>query len=287
MPVRHFDGRRVRAVRRAADLSQIEVARAMGLSSTGTVASWEGGAARPGPEKLPALAQALGAALDDLFPRQGPPDLADLRSDAGYSQYQTRQVLGTKSAGPVANAERGRRRLPERFTQPLADAYGVSVEQLLAAQERSFGHTAPEDARTDPSGDTSALKISNLLRTATGSNEDIAKALNAYLAGMIVTAPQVAQMRAGGSRDLSPEVVRALAAVFDVPTRSLLPDGEAVREIAQELQTLASLRHPPISHLAMRGGGGQLNERLVSAIADLLEDIDNGTLPGADATDLD
>ncbi|MBB5938654.1 transcriptional regulator with XRE-family HTH domain [Streptomyces zagrosensis] len=294
MPARHFDGRRLRAARRAADLSQMDIARAMGFTSTGTVAAWEGGSKRPAPEKLPALARALGSDLEVLFPRGGPPDLADLRCDAGYTQAQTRTIMRTRSAGPVAYAERGQRPLPQRFVEPLAHAYGVSVEQVLAAQARSMGKVVPEEGR--PLSAAVAHKISNLLsagggqKTAPRTDEEIARAVNKAAGGQVVTAAEIAAMRTGEAGHLSPPVLDGLAAAFGIPPRSLRPDEEAVREIAQELQAIAELRGRPgpISHLAARGAGGQLSPRVVAAITDLLEEIEEGGLPGSsDFTELD
>ncbi len=64
---RQFDGKRVRAVRRAAELHQAELAKAVGVSAS-LVARWEKGSEFPKGEKLPAIAAALGQALNDLFP---------------------------------------------------------------------------------------------------------------------------------------------------------------------------------------------------------------------------
>ncbi|WP_254394007.1 helix-turn-helix domain-containing protein [Streptomyces buecherae] len=290
MPARHFDGRRLRAVRRAADLSQMDVARALGFTSTGTVAGWEAGERRPAPERLPALARALGSDLDDLFPRGGPPDLADLRCDAGYTQAQTRTIMGTRSAGPVAQAERGRRPLPQRFVEPLARAYGVSTEQVLAAQARSMGQEMPEEVR--PPSSAVAQKVSNLLAAseaggAPRTDEEVAHAVNGAAGGQVVTASEIAAMRTGQAGHIPTPVLDGLATALGVPPRSLRPDEEAVREIAQELQALAELRGGPISHLAARGSGGQLSPRVVAAITDLLEEIEGGGLPGSDFTELD
>lgn len=141
MPPRIFEPRRVRLERLAAELTQEEAGALMGVSGV-AVGNWESGKKTPDPEKLPALARVLQRDLDDLFPREGPPDLADLRCDAGYAQYRTTDIIGTRSAAPVSKAERGLRRLDPQYVPLLATAYGVSVDALLAAQERSFGRGA-------------------------------------------------------------------------------------------------------------------------------------------------
>ncbi|MDF9810872.1 helix-turn-helix transcriptional regulator [Streptomyces sp. SPB162] len=295
MPSRHFDGRRVRAVRRAADLTQSQVAKALGIADP-TVASWETGQSCPDGDRLPALAAALGADLDALFPREGWPDLADLRCDAGYSQYQTKDVLGTKSAGPVANAERGVRRLRAAYAEALADAYGVGVEELLAAQERSFGNdaplppTPPDERRRDPR--TLSEKIAFMVEhTYQGgqtppADVEIARVVNAQAGGTVVSESDVHDLRTGARTDASPQILAGLAAAYHAPPQFFRPDDEAVRELAANLELIASFRRGEVGTMATRGGGGALNTRLVSFLNDLLDDIEDGKLPGV-GTDAD
>ncbi|MEU3459322.1 helix-turn-helix transcriptional regulator [Streptomyces sp. NPDC006733] len=303
MPSRHFDGRRVRAVRRAADLTQSQVAKALGVADP-TVASWETEQSCPDGDRLPALAAALGADLDALFPRDGLPDLADLRCDAGYSQYQTKDILGTKSAGPVANAERGVRRLQPAFAEALADAYGVGVEELLAAQERSFGNDVPlppatapapeppDERRRDPR--TLSEKIAFMVEhTYQGgqsppADAEIAQIINAQPGGAVVAESDVHDLRTGVRTDASPQVLAGLAAAYHAPPQFFRPDDEAVRELAANLELIASFRRGEVGTMATRGGGGALNTRLVSFLNDLLDDIEDGRLPGVGTdTDLD
>ncbi|NEA53020.1 helix-turn-helix transcriptional regulator [Streptomyces sp. SID13666] len=297
MPSRHFDGRRVRAVRRAADLTQSQVAKALGIADP-TVASWETEQSSPDGDKLPSLATALRADLDELFPREGLPDLADLRCDAGYSQYQTKDILGTKSAGPVANAERGVRRLQTAFAEALAAAYGVSVQELLAAQERSFGNDAPlpqppsDDRRRDPR--TLSEKISFMVdHTYQGgqtppTDAEIAQVINAQAGSTVVSESSVRDLRTGARTDASPQILDGLAAAYHAPPQFFRPDDEAVRELAANLELIASFRCGEVGNMATRGGGGALNTRLVSFLNDLLDDIEDGKLPGVGTdTDLD
>ncbi|GAA3299330.1 hypothetical protein GCM10020295_37270 [Streptomyces cinereospinus] len=149
MSARHFDRHRVRAVRRAAEISQAEVAAAVGVADS-TIAGWESGDTVPDAEKLPALARALKRGLDELFPRNGLPDLTDLRCDAGYYQYETAALIGTKSAGPVAGAERGDRRLKDKYVPDLAVAYGVSEEELRRAEDRSIAKAQETQGGANP-----------------------------------------------------------------------------------------------------------------------------------------
>lgn len=95
MPARRFDRARVRSVRRAAEISQSDVAAGAGVADS-TVAGWELASSEPDQEKLPAIARVLKRDLDDLFPRDGQPDLKDLRCDAGLYRYEMAGIIGTK-----------------------------------------------------------------------------------------------------------------------------------------------------------------------------------------------
>ncbi len=141
MPARRFDRTRMRSVRRAAEISQSDVASALGVADS-TVAGWELGSSTPDQEKLSALAQVLKQPVDSLFPRDGLPDLTDLRCDAGLHRYEMAAVIGTKSDGPVAGAEQGVRRLKDKYLPSLAEAYGVTVDEVRRAQERSMAKLA-------------------------------------------------------------------------------------------------------------------------------------------------
>lgn len=67
MAPRRFDRDRVRALRRARDITQSDLGDAVGVGDS-TVASWELGSSTPDGEKLPLLARFFGLPLDDLFP---------------------------------------------------------------------------------------------------------------------------------------------------------------------------------------------------------------------------
>ncbi|EHN72330.1 hypothetical protein SMCF_8268 [Streptomyces coelicoflavus ZG0656] len=292
MPSRRFDGRRVRAVRRAVDLTQSEVAKAVGVADP-TVASWETGQSTPDGERLPALARVLGEHLDGLFPRDGLPDLADLRCDAGYSQYQTKALTGTKSAGPVANAERGRRRLNENFVRPLADGYGVTVEELLAAQERSFGHEVPGPVKAGDQGSPSVPrslgeKITYVLGHSypdgqtPPTDSEIAHAVNEH-AGAVVTSEQdVREMRTGVRTAAPPIVGEALAALFGVSAMFFQPDEMVAQQVYEGLQLLASARKGDIGRVAARGLGPEgLPQDVLRFLNEVVAEMQVRDLPGA------
>ncbi|MGW5332998.1 helix-turn-helix domain-containing protein [Streptomyces bauhiniae] len=148
MSARHVDRTRVRAVCRAAEKSQSDVAVGVGVSGS-TVAGWELGSSEPDQERLPALARVLGQRLDELFPRRGLPDLRDLRCDVGLYRYETKAITDTKSDGSVAGAEQGIRPLNEKYVAPLARAYRVTEDELRKAQ---LPHSAGADLRVRRTG---------------------------------------------------------------------------------------------------------------------------------------
>ena len=62
----------IRQTRLAANLSQRDLAQRLGISSA-AVAKWEAGQSYPSADKLPALANALGVPIDQLYSRDSPP----------------------------------------------------------------------------------------------------------------------------------------------------------------------------------------------------------------------
>lgn len=295
MPARQFDGERLRSVRRMLDCTQKQVAEAVGVSDA-AVASWEAGKSAPDPEKLPAIAKFLDQDMDGLFPREGAPDLADLRCDAGYSQLRTKDITGTLSAGPVANAERGKRRLSSRFVGPLARAYGVRVEQLLAAQDRSFGievpePTAPKQSTPPPSAPgapgpdepalprTVAEKITYLLdETFMGdppSDGQVAARGNARTGRSTLTEGLVRDLRTGAASTADGDVLEALAAALDAPPLFFTSDDAEVHRIVSSVRMVRGL-----AGMAARGGTSALPSELMDYIADAVAEIARTEFPG-------
>ncbi|CAL9440709.1 hypothetical protein SUDANB145_02240 [Streptomyces sp. enrichment culture] len=260
MPPRQFDGSLVRAVRRRRDMHQKELGELVGVSGA-TVARWESGKDFPKGEKLPAIATALDKPLDELFPHEGPPDLQLLRCDAGLSVAEAAEVIGA-SRVPVGNAESGRRRLNPSYVQPLAAAYGVTEEELLAAQDRSFGVRAvsPGDEHgTVPR--TIGEKINFLLQYgSTGektlSDAEIAQLVNQHAPGAAVTAEGIAELREGTATSASDEVRAGLAHAFQVPPWLFGDDAELspmIQEFLEAVRFIGSIHQRQILGLAARG----------------------------------
>ena len=271
MPARHFDRGRVRAVRRAAEVAQADVATAVGVADS-TVAGWETGLATPDPEKLPALAKALKRDLDDLFPRTGLPDLTDLRCDAGYYQYETAKLIGTKSAGPVAGAERGERRLKEKYVPALAQAYGVSENELRRAEDRSIAKAQGREAASEATGTappsagppgTLAERITLILERSYPGDQgpptdgEIADAVNAHAGARVISAAGVLDLRTGAVETASPVVLEGLAAFLGVSPMYFQPDDAVARQVYEGLQLLSASRKGAVGRVKGRGLGSQ------------------------------
>lgn len=288
MPARRFDRERVRAVRRAADVSQADVASALG-SADSTVAGWESGATTPDQEKLPALAEVLNRPLDDLFPRDGLPDLTDLRCDAGLYRYETRAVIGTKSDGPVAGAEQGVRRLKDRYVPLLAAAYGVTEDELRRAQDRSFGEAGEDDAEAEKVPETLAEKITLLLersypgRTAPADRE-IADAVNAYAGSRVTSAEGIEALRTGADDAPLPVVLEGLARFFDVSRLYFEPNDAVARQVYEGLRLMQAAKKGKVGRIRARGMGVDgLPADVLALLNDLAGELDKKAGPGADS----
>ncbi|WP_327303593.1 helix-turn-helix transcriptional regulator [Streptomyces sp. NBC_01298] len=275
MPERRFDASGFRSARVARGMTQAQVAAALGIKDPSVVSRYESGDASPPPEKLPRLAALVGERVDDLFPRPGLPTLADLRCDAGMAQKDTAAVTQTSSCSPVRAAEGGRRKLAPQYTAPLAEAYGVSVEELLAAEKRSFDEDAPAVPRPpkveQPSGPhTIAKKIAVLLEGAARqerpTDAELADLGNARLGRKILNGPLVTSLRLGRAAHTTPEVLEALAAALDVPAM-FFETGDA--EVAAVVASLRSARIG-LTAMAARGAEGEpQNAELMRWVADM------------------
>ncbi|MFI2369895.1 helix-turn-helix domain-containing protein [Streptomyces sp. NPDC018833] len=292
MPARHFDRSRLRAVRRAAEIYQAAVGEALGVSDS-AVASWESGAQTPDPEKLPALAHALGRDVDELFPRSGPPDLTDMRCDAGYYQYETAALIGTRSAGPVAAAERGERRLKDKYVPALAAAYGVSEEELRRAEARSIAKAqggqvdepAPPGAgnASTPGAPPESLaeKITLLLDSSypglqgPPSDAEMASAVNAHAGAHVITEEDFRDLRTGVTGTASPEVLDALAAVVGVSRMYFEPDDAVAAQVYEGLQLLAAAKKGSVGRVKARGLGAQgLSPKAMALVNELVAELE-------------
>ncbi|MGW7523008.1 helix-turn-helix transcriptional regulator [Streptomyces sp. NPDC054783] len=292
MPARHFDRSRLRAVRRAAEIYQAAVGEALGVSDS-AVASWESGSQTPDPEKLPALARALGRDVDDLFPRSGPPDLTDLRCDAGYYQYETAGLIGTKSAGPVAAAERGERPLKDKYVPALATAYGVSQDELRRAEARSIAKAqggqadepAPPGTRSVPAlgvpPESLAQKITLLLDSSypgpqgPPSDAEMASAVNARAGAQVITEEGFRDLRTGVAGTASPTVLDALAAAVGVSRMYFEPDEAVAAQVYEGLQLLAAAKKGAVGRVRARGLGSQgLSPKAMALVNELVAELE-------------
>ncbi|WP_262387112.1 helix-turn-helix transcriptional regulator [Streptomyces sp. TRM49041] len=277
---RQFDGSRVRAVRRGKDLLQQELGEMVGVSAP-TVARWESGQDFPKGEKLPLIAAALGESLDVLFPHDGPPDLQLLRCDAGLSVAQAAAVIGA-SRVPVKNAESGRRRLSDAYVLPLAQAYKVSKEELLAAQDCSFGlHPGGSRDEQASAPRTVGEKINYLLQHGyvgqeAPSDEEIARLVNEHAGVEAVTADDIAALRTGATTEASDVVRAGLAQALQVDAALFQDDAEvnpAAREFLEALRFLGSIHRGQILGLAARGNSAGLSAEMMAHINELVGEL--------------
>ncbi len=295
MPARRFDRARVRAVRRAAEISQSDVASAIGAADS-TVAGWELGASVPDQEKLPALADVLKKPLDELFPRDGLPDLTDLRCDAGLYRYEMAAVIGTKSDGPVAGAENGVRRLKDRYLPDLAKAYRVTVDEVKRAQERSMAKARGEEVEgevvavaAEESPRTLAEKITLLLERsypagAAPGDEEIAEAVNAYAGSHVTTAKQVEALRTGidEAEAPAPVVLEGLAHFFGVTRLYFEPDDAVARQVYEGLRLMSAAKSGKVGRVRARGLGAEgLPADVLSILNDLATEFEKKADPDA------
>ncbi|MDJ0380796.1 helix-turn-helix transcriptional regulator [Streptomyces sp. G-G2] len=278
----------MRAVRRAADVSQADVASALGAADS-TVAGWETGATTPDQEKLPALARVLNRDLEDLFPREGLPDLIDLRCDAGLYRYETRTVIGTKSDGPVAGAEGGVRRLKDRYIPLLAAAYGVTEDELKRAQDRSFGESDEETAEAEKVPETLAEKITLLLersypgRTAP-DDQEIADSVNAYAGSQVTSAEDIEALRTGGDDAPLPVVLEGLAKFFDVSKLYFEPNESVARQVYEGLRLMSAAKQGKVGRVRARGMSTEgLPADVLSILNDLASELDKKAGPGTNS----
>ncbi|MFI1765291.1 helix-turn-helix domain-containing protein [Streptomyces sp. NPDC020800] len=295
MPERIFDAQKFRSARRASNRVQAQVGAAVGVNES-SVAKWETGRTTPPPEKLARLAAELGQPLNALFPRIGNPDLTDLRCDAGFTQQETTAVLGTRSPNPLSRAEKGKTRLAPQYEAPLAAAYGVTVEVLLRAQERSFGNDVPEPAaaasipavaRTDSDAAvpgtprTIAEKIEYLLAEtyAPGerpSDEEISRRGNAAAGGFVLSPSLVHDLRTGKAAEAGAGELGALAAALDAPSSFFSSDSDEVTRIVSGARMLKN----GLTGMAARGDGEAMPADLMDFLSEIIDEIRGSDRPG-------
>jgi len=131
-----FSPDRFRQARQRARLTQEDLAIGAGLDAT-TISHWETGQSSPGPRQLAQAAQVLGKTVGDFM--STPPrsrTLAQLRQQAGFTQADLAQRLGTP-ATTWAMIERGARRIQPDRVADIAQVLDVDPEDLLAAWQRT------------------------------------------------------------------------------------------------------------------------------------------------------
>ncbi|MFE5077623.1 helix-turn-helix domain-containing protein [Streptomyces halstedii] len=277
MPPRRFDGRRLRARRRAVDMHQKVLGREAGVGSHEPVARWESGKSIPPAEKLPAIARALGVDIDTLFPRNGDPDLVDLRCDAGYSQSHAAEVTEAVSRFRLGAAERGVRKLDETSLPALAALYRVTVEELKAAQRRSFGEIAAAQEPAEPSSPQLADTLSGLMQGAFPERRptaaELAAAVNSKVGAEVLKAEQVDALLSGArAQDIFDDGARtvafeALGLYFDV-SPMVFHDGQSAQQrVLEDIRFLAA-QHDVA--LAARGGEGGVSPAFLAVLNKLL-----------------
>lgn len=294
MPARRFDRARVRSVRRAEEISQSDVAAAVGVGDS-TVAGWEIGPSCPDQEKLPALARVLKRGLDDLFPRAGLPDLRDLRCDAGLYRYETADVIGTKSDGPVAGAEQGARRLKDKYISSLALAYGVTEEELRRAAERSFARAHGEEVAEEPAvaaaeqlPRTLADKITLILERSytdqsAPSDQEIADSVNAYAGADVISAEKVRRLRTGEDEEAAPVVRQGLASTFGVSHLYFEADDAVAQQVYEGLRLMSAAKQGAVGRVRARGMTSTgLPPGVLSILNDLATELDKKADPGSE-----
>lgn len=275
MPPRRFHGPQLMRARRAADMQRRELAAAVGSKSQAIVAAWESERTFPPGEKLPHIARALRVDIDVLFPREGPCDLADLRCDAGFTQYAAAEAAGF-SRYQLSRAERGERRLDDEWIGPLTVLYGVSADELLAAQRLSFGEAVAAPSPADLPMLTLRLRAQVAERFPDGEPlpDTIAAGVNGLAGTDVIRGDQVDALLRGmpadrvfaGAHVARSIAVTGLASYFGVSELHL--DEGAESRVLDDLRYLAS-RHNVA--LAARGGEGGVSPEMIAVLSDLLK----------------
>jgi transcriptional regulator with XRE-family HTH domain len=128
----HFNGPKLAQAREAVGISRAQLAKAVGVKPD-VVGLWEGRGVTPAAHHLPKVAAAVRLDVFDLYsPPEGVEGLAALRMRAGLSQRRLAQLVGVPQT-TLSGWERGTSPLPEGKTEVLAEAFGVNIEEVLAA----------------------------------------------------------------------------------------------------------------------------------------------------------
>ncbi|MDX3066043.1 MULTISPECIES: helix-turn-helix transcriptional regulator [Streptomyces] len=279
MPERIFDGSKLRERRVIKKKSQTSVAEDIGVR-TNQVSKWETNQATPPQERLPGIARAVDADLDELFPRLGPPDLIDLRCDAGMTRADTTEFTRTRSAMAVRSAEEGKRPLSEEHELALSKAYGVTLAELRAAQKRSFGYDVPvvtplravpalED-RAVPDDRVIADRIAYVRDEVYGgelpSDAEIASAGNRKSGQPLLTEDLVRALREGTQTQMPEDVLDALALALNLPPVYMHTSDPQIARLVVSAQVVRN----SYTIRAARGGENGIPEAARAELVDFI-----------------
>jgi transcriptional regulator with XRE-family HTH domain len=277
MPERIFDGEKLRAFRVVKRLSQADLAQGLGVK-TNAVWNWENERAKPPQERLPAIAALVGVSLDELAPRPGPPNLADLRCDAGMKQSDTTPFTQSSSPNPIRAAESGKRTLSDRAVDALADAYNVTRAELLAAQRRSFGHEVPatEPVRKAAAGSTRETTMvgkfkrlqDDVYQGALPSDADIAELGNRKSGRPVLAEGKVRDLRTGELQEATEDELDALALAFDLPPVYFRSHDAEIDHLVISARAVRS----QYTIMAARGGDDEIAQEAKDQLRNFISD---------------
>jgi transcriptional regulator with XRE-family HTH domain len=142
--VQGFNGQELRIRRESAGLSVSELASLAGVARQ-DVSRYESGTMKPGPDRLAALAAAVGGAPLDLVDREELGEgLKALRAAVGLTQADLAGQSGPDmTVSRLKSLELGQvRRLPHADAAALAVALGTTVVAVRAAHQWDMDHAA-------------------------------------------------------------------------------------------------------------------------------------------------
>lgn len=131
---RTFDHLRLREARQAANLSQVELADALGIKQA-SVSMWERGVRTPHRSKIKAIATLLRIAPEDLFVGELDPNEVTLgihRQAVGLTQARLAARLEIRP-GAVAAIEYGRVWPRDDLLRRWCDVLGITTDQFRTA----------------------------------------------------------------------------------------------------------------------------------------------------------
>jgi len=134
--LRGFNREALRKLREEASVSAAELGRRAGLGP-GAISSWESGRSTPQADNLAAAMRVLGRPVEavvDIAPEER--YLGDWRVLSGLLQPQLAAAVGTATSR-LAQIERGEAALPDALASRLADALGISEEQVRMAHSKA------------------------------------------------------------------------------------------------------------------------------------------------------